>query len=198
VSSAPAPSATSATPSASPTPTTAASFNGTCDDLLPVDRVEQAMNRAVTGKTAFVVGVPDPTIGRVAYLNCRYGVQTTVVKKKKTTTVALEIGISLYRTSAQATARVAGTVNAYVGNGARQQSVPVGSYNGTLLTGSGLPTLVVAAGPRTVAVTMSAKLAALVGPKGFAAVANSAIVATSHFTQGGPSTSSGTATPGAS
>jgi hypothetical protein len=199
-SSAAAATPTTSHPTASPsvTPTTEASFNGTCGDLLAVDAIEQALNRAVVGTTAFIVGVPEPGIGRVAYLNCRYGMQTTVVNKKKSTTVALEVGISLYQTSAQATSRVQGTVEAYRANGARQQSVPVGPYNGTLLVGSGLPTLVVGAGPRTVAVTMSSQLAAAVGPRGFGSVANAALNSTAHFTQGGPAATSSSAAPAAS
>jgi hypothetical protein len=112
----------------------------------------------VIGKTAFIVGIAEPNIGRLAYLNCRYGITTSVVKKKKVTDTKIEIGLSIYKSSAQAAARVKGTIEDYRSHGARKTDTTVGSHSATLLTGYGQPTLVVAAGVRTVAVSMSAKL----------------------------------------
>lgn len=178
------PSATSATPSV--TATKPASFNGTCDDLLPVSTLDDALGRPIIGQTAFIVGVPEPNIGRLAYLNCRYGITKVTVAKKVTTATKIEIGISLYGTSAHAASRVSGTVEDYRSHGAAPTVTAVGQYSGTTLIGYGDPTLVVAAGPRTVAVTMSAKLVATGQSSALAALAKAALDATDKFSQGGP------------
>ena len=63
---------------------------GECDGLLPEGSIVDAIGRTVSGGTAFVVGLPDKSIGRVTYINCRYG-----VAKKAPTAPAIEIGVSL-------------------------------------------------------------------------------------------------------
>lgn len=144
----------SSSASASPTPTRTgpARFGGTCADLLPVTSVDEALGRPVVGKTAFIVGVAEPAIGRLARLNCRYGIPAAV-KGKPAPTPKIEIGVSLYNATARAASRVQATVEDYLSHGARSAQVTVDQYPGTVLTGYGDPTIVVAAGPRTVAVT---------------------------------------------
>jgi hypothetical protein len=128
---------------------------GTCDSLLPLPDVEDAVGQQISGKTAFVVGVPEKAIGRLAYLNCRYGLSGA--------TPQLEIGVSLYGSPAQAMRRLSATVDDYRSNGATRTPVTVAGYPGALLVdGTGpndsLPLLVVAAGQRTVAVSAATAL----------------------------------------
>jgi hypothetical protein len=183
-------SPTASSPSASAVP---ASFNGTCGDLLPVTALDLAISRPIVGQTAFIVGVAEPNIGRVAYLNCRYGVTTALVKKKKVTTTKVEIGISLYKSADQATRRVQGTIDDYRSHGAAPTNVAVGQFPGTVLLGYGDPTVVVGAGPRTVAVSMNAKLVpAGQTSKTLVAMAKAALDATQKFSQGATPTSEAT------
>lgn len=148
------PTATAVSRSPSPSPT---GFTSTCDDALPLSAVSHAAGQPIIGTTAFVVGQPDPSIGRLAYLNCRYGLPTPVPGRPapKDPEPAIEIGVSLYDSATHAGARVDGTVADYQSSGSRATPLRVGTVNGTALTAPGQPiTLVVASGARTVAVTM--------------------------------------------
>ena len=88
------------------------SLGGTCDSLLPLGQIWQSSGLTFAGLPRFVVGVPEPNIGRLAYLNCRYGIPPQ--HGGAPAEPLIEIGVSLYRTTAQAQARVRGTVYDYV------------------------------------------------------------------------------------
>ena len=133
------------------------SLGGRCEDLLSVGTVNIALRRTVIGRTAFILGVAEPDIGRLTYLNCRYGIPAPV-KGKPAPQPQVEIGISLYNSAAQANRRIQATVEYYRAHGAGDRPAQVGSTPGTMLSGYGMPTVVVAAGPRTVAVTVTPKL----------------------------------------
>jgi hypothetical protein len=139
----------------SPATTPMTTLVGTCDSLLPLPDVEDALGRPINGKTAFVVGVPEKSIGRLAYLNCRYGLNGA--------TPQVEIGVSLYGSAIQATRRLSDTVGDYRSNGATRTPVTVAGDSGALLVGGtapnySVPLLVVTAGQRTVAVSVGAEL----------------------------------------
>lgn len=150
-------------PATTPAPTTSAmtQFKGTCDSLLPDPSVDDAIGVAsLPGTDAFVVGKPEPDIHRLAYLNCRYGVTGKGSKAKP----AIEIGISLYGTADEASSRVSATVDDYTAHGASSSDVKVGALPGSMLTGGvgdgySVPTLVVASGQRTVAVSVGTSVA---------------------------------------
>ena len=169
-------SSASSSPSGIPTAHQTA-FPGTCDDLLPLSAVEGALGRPVNGLTSFVVGVPEADIGRIGYLNCRYGLADANAAP------LLEIGVSLYQTPAQAAARIPATIADYANHNATSAPVQISGATGTLLTGGAGagytdPTLVAAAAQRTVAITLAAK--ATSNPaKDLTALATLAITATS-------------------
>ena len=153
-----APTSSSAVPTAPPTLT---KLVGTCDTLLPDSAVENALGSSLpAGNDAFVVGTPEADIGRVGYLNCRYGVTGSGAAASP----ALEIGISLYHTAAQADARISATTDDYEAHGATADDTTVNGRPATVLsggTGAGydVPLLVVAYGQRTVAVSVTSKIA---------------------------------------
>jgi hypothetical protein len=133
-------------------------FSGTCYTLLSLYDVQRVVGRTIGGKTAFIVGIPDKTIGRLTYLNCRYGVPASVPGKSATPQV--EISVALYKSPAQAEKRATGTVQDYVANGATPTQLTVAGDQGTILaggTGTGytVPLLVAASGQRTVAVSVN-------------------------------------------
>lgn len=129
---------------------------GTCESQLPDFLVSQELSGAqLVGTTAFVVGQPDKAIGRVGYLNCRYGVTGAGATAK----TKVEIGVSLYTTEQQATSRIGATVEDYKTHGAASAQVMIDGSTGTRLTGGSgvgydVPVLVVAEGQRTVAVSV--------------------------------------------
>jgi hypothetical protein len=155
---------------------------------MPVTTVDTAIGLPVIGKTAFIVGIPEPKIGRLVYLNCRYGIATPA--KGKPAVPKLEIGLSLYDTPGQAERRVQGTIEDFRSHAAVPKDVAVGQFPATILTGYGDPTLVVSAGPRTVAITVSAKMIGSRRDAALVALAKAALDATATFSQGGgPATS---------
>jgi hypothetical protein len=127
---------------------------GTCDTLLPLGSVVDALGQKVPGATAFVVGQPDSATGRLTYLNCRYGVS------KKNPVPLVEIGVNLYRTAAKATGRIPPTVDDYTNHAAKATTTTVAGRPATLLDGGVgpgySPTLVLAVGQRTIAVSVRA------------------------------------------
>lgn len=125
---------------------------GTCADLLSLGTIEDALGHPVPGKIAFVVGLPDASTGRLTYLDCRYGITSAGG------TPGIEIGVNLYRTPAKAAARIAPTVSDFTAHGAAATSATVAGRPATVLLGglgSGYgPTVVLADGQRTIAVTL--------------------------------------------
>jgi hypothetical protein len=154
-------SSTAAGPTTRPTPPPVpwqTGLGGTCDSLLPVPDIEHALGRMFSGRNGFIVGVPERSIGRIAYLNCRYGMPPNLLAGPAQP--LSEIGVSLYRTAAQAQERVRGTVFDYLGNGAAQSRHAVAGSEAVLLTGATgpgyeAPLLVLAAGQRTIAVSLA-------------------------------------------
>lgn len=136
-------------------------FKGTCDTLLPDSPVYDALGvDSLPGKDAFVVGKPESSINRLAYLNCRYGVTGTGGAAPP----GVEIGISLYATADAAASRITATVDDYTAHGASSTDATVEQLPATMLTGGvgddyALPTLVVASGQRTVAVSVAGSVA---------------------------------------
>jgi hypothetical protein len=175
-----APASSSATPTPTPIATVPASLGGRCSDLLPVIKIDGALGKTVVGKSTDVLGIAEPNIGRLTYLNCRYGL-SAAVKGKPTPVPQVEIGISLYKSVAQAAQRVQGTVEDYRSHGSTQQAAAAGTYPGTVLIGFGAPTIVVAAGPRTVAVTVLASLIAGTPTTSLVALAKAALDATAQY-----------------
>ena len=173
------PATSSATPT--PTPTRLTHLPGTCDDLLPAAAVDNALGRSLGGQTAFVVGLPEKDIGRLGYLNCQYGLPPRSASAG-TAVAKAEIGVSLYKDSQSAAARIPATVDDYVAHGASSSTARVDGQQATILTGGtgadyADPTIVVASGQRTVAVSMHEKAGARAN-KDLAALANLALTQT--------------------
>ena len=157
----------SATPSSTPPPSPSTSnvadvthrppppkvrhLPGTCASQLPAGDVSHELGEKLRGATTFVVGEPDSSIGRMTYLNCKYG-----VSHAKGPTV--EVTVSLYRTGAQATQRIESTEQDFTNHGAAATATTVAERPATLLLGANLlfygPTIVLAHGQRTIAVTL--------------------------------------------
>ena len=137
-------------------------LGGTCDTLLPLSEVDQAIGRAVRGRTEFVVGVPEKDIGRLAYLNCRYAIPLELAGA--TAPPGIEIGISLYDSASRAQRRLAGAIADYVGHGATRSSLIISGRDAVLLMGAtahgyDIPLVLDASGERTVAVSVTSAVA---------------------------------------
>lgn len=158
------PSGSGSSASATPTPTAThrqTRLPGNCTSSLPVSAVESAIGRDVPGNTAFVVGAAEQDIGRLSYLNCRYGLPGGA--PARTATPTIEIGVSLYRSAAAAAKRIPTTVDDFENHGADEAPATVAAepvaVSATVLTGGegegyDVPTIVLASGERTVAVSI--------------------------------------------
>ena len=140
-------------------PSSMSALGGQCEGKLPLSLVASATGEDLPGKTAFVVGTADASIHRKSYINCRYGLADVDANP------SVEIQVSLYGTDAQASARIAPTVNDYKDNGATATQATVAGNPATILTGGGgtdylNTTLIMAFGQRTVAVGVSDAIAA--------------------------------------
>ncbi len=153
-SAAPASPSASATTSASATPTptaTAAALPETCDDALPLLDLDRALGTTLVGRTTYIEGAPDPEINRTGRMTCRYGIPVGRAGSHR-----LELSVSTYTDEASAADRVEVTVLSARQQGSRSAEVRVGGEQGFLLTRGGIrPTLVVASGTRTVALTVA-------------------------------------------
>jgi hypothetical protein len=132
-------------------------LSGTCDSVLPLLDVQDALGVDIPGKTSFVIGLPERDIGRLGYINCRYGLVGGAAAVPK-----VEVGVSLYNSPGQATRRADGTVADYRDHGATQTPITVSGHEGVILVGSqpgyNVPLLVVASGQRTVAISVISRL----------------------------------------
>ena len=147
-------SGAAATTTAGPAPTGMTKLPGRCETLLASAAVADAIGRAFTGKTAFVVGTPDKATGRLNYINCRYGIGANPDNP------GLEIGVSLYKTAGQANARIPLTITDFENNSATATKTAVEGIAATVLTGGQSagygPSIVLSYGQRTIAVTFRA------------------------------------------
>jgi hypothetical protein len=156
-SSTPPSTSASASPSTTAAPRPVTKLTATCDSVMPLLDLQDALDVDLAGKTSFVVGLPDRGIGRLAYINCRYGLVggATAVPK-------VEIGVSLYNSPAQAAKRLDGTIADYVDHGATRTPITVSGHDGSILVGSApgydIPLLVVASGQRTIAISVISRL----------------------------------------
>lgn len=148
---------TATTASTSPKPTSSTSLGGDCAAVLPVVAVDRAVGKTVPGQTAFVINVPDYSIGQVERVNCQYGL---VTPKGKTVASAplVEASVSLYDTSAHAATRVAATQETWREHQAIPHAVTVAGHRGVVLVGYGPPLLVLGVGARTLAISAATTL----------------------------------------
>ena len=120
--------------------------------------MDKAVGTPVPGKTAFIVNLPDATIGQVERVNCRYGL-AAAAPGKKAPNALVEVSVSLYESRSAAAKRISATEEEWRQNSASPHTVQVAGHPATVLTGYGDPLLVVAAGPRTVAASIDPSVA---------------------------------------
>lgn len=124
---------------------------GTCKTLLNADSINKVLGQKLAGSVAYAVGRGDSSINRLTFIDCKYG----VISGKAP---AVEIRVSLYRSAGDAADRIRATVQDFETHGAAASPTKIDGAAATLLLGANLltygPTVVKAAGVRTIAVTM--------------------------------------------
>lgn len=125
----------------------------TCSALLSLDAIDVGLGVRITGTTQYVVGVPEPDIGRTGRVTCSYGV---IPNADGTFSPPLvQASVFTYDTAKSALDRVDTVVSQGREAGSRTEDVPVGSYDGVVIISVTDATLVVAVEDRNYAITLA-------------------------------------------
>jgi len=129
-----------------------------CSALLSLDAIDAGLGVRITGTTNYLVGVPEPGIGRTGRVTCSYG----VIPNADGTSSAplLQASVFTYDSIESAIDRVDTVVSQGRNAGNRTQDVPVGDYAGVLIVSVAEATLVVAVEDRNYAITLAPGLVA--------------------------------------
>ena len=136
-------------------PTTAAPFvlPETCSALLSLEAIDAGIGARITGTTTYVVGVPEPGIGRTGRVTCSYGV---IPNADGTSSAPLvQASVFTYDSVEAALDRVETVVSQGRNAGDRTQDVPIGDYTGVVIISVTEATLVVAVEDRNYAITLA-------------------------------------------
>jgi len=150
----------SATGSASAESSSAVQFvlPETCSELLSLDAIDAGLGVRITGTTQYVVGVPEPEIGRTGRVTCSYGV---IPNPDGTSSAPLaQASVFTYDSVGSALDRVETVVSQGRSAGNRMQDVPVGNYDGVVIISVTEATLIVAVENRNYAITLAPGLVA--------------------------------------
>ncbi len=139
-----------------PPATTAApvfALPGTCTDLLTVAQVTDALGVRLPGTTSYVLGRPQPDIGRTGRVTCGYGV-APATDTAGASDPLLEVSVFVYVDARAAADRVEVLVADQESRGVRVDPVDVPGADAVLLTGPADTTLVSTVAERTYALTL--------------------------------------------
>lgn len=142
---------TSATATTTPPPVF--ELPATCADLLTVAQVTDGLGVRLPGTTSYVVGEPQPDIGRTARATCGYGVAPATATAGASDPL-LEVTVFVYTDAAAAAARVEVLVDNQEQQGVRADSATVPGADAVLLSGPADTTLVATVQERTYALTL--------------------------------------------
>ncbi|MEJ7772296.1 MAG: hypothetical protein WKF51_10365 [Geodermatophilaceae bacterium] len=125
----------------------------TCSALLSLDAIDAGLGVRITGTTNYVVGVPEPGIGRTGRVTCSYGVIPNADGSSSAPLV--QASVFTYDTVESAIDRVDTVVSQGRNAGNRIEDVPVGEYAATIIVSVTEATLVVAVDDRNYAITLA-------------------------------------------
>jgi len=137
------------TKSSAPTSARVAAPLKSCTSVAVAADVDTAVGHQLTGSAGQVVGIAEPSIGRVGRLDCYYGVPAG----QPVTASAISIGIATYSDAQSAQHRASLTINAARQGGAATSNVKVGSQPAILIANQKDQELVLSEGNRTVLVS---------------------------------------------
>lgn len=140
------------TTSATPTPAPFV-LPDNCSSLLTLEAIDAALGVRITGTTNYVVGLPEPGIGRTGRVTCSYGVIPNA--DGTSSPPLLQASVFTYDSVESAIGRVETVVTQGRNAGNRAVDVPVGDYPGVVIISVTEATLVVAVEDRNYAITLA-------------------------------------------
>lgn len=102
-----------------------------CELVVPVEVMNATLGQELQGEPRIIIGIKEPAIGRTGKVDCYYGIP----EKRNLPDAKIVVGLSTYTDEATAQARVAESVEAERGAGAKITEVDVGRQKGTLVEG---------------------------------------------------------------
>ena len=125
----------------------------TCSALLSIEAIDAGLGVRIPGNTQYVVGVPEPDIGRTGRVSCSYGV---IPNPDGTFAPPLvQASVFTYDSVESALDRIDTVVGQAQDAGNRTQEAPVGSYEGFVIVSISDATLVVAVDKRNYSITLA-------------------------------------------
>ncbi len=121
----------------------------TCPEVITAEELGTILGMFVRGEAQPVVGVPQESIGRIARLDCYFGVPT----RRPLSTATVWVALTSYTDSHHAQRRLTNTIADERTAGSQVNEVPVGPDRGVLLRGKAWM-LVAQRGSTTVVVTV--------------------------------------------
>ena len=156
------PTAPATTTSAAPTTPPAPGYvlPASCSALLTLGQLDRALGASLPGQTTYVVGEPQPSIGRTGRISCGFGV-TPATDTAGQSDPLLELSVFTYTDATASAARLAATVQAQEEQGVRSETVPLpgdagAGLTGVVLTSATDTTIVTDVGARTYSLTLVA------------------------------------------
>lgn len=147
-----APSTSAAPPAGAPT-TPAYEVPATCSDLLTTTEVQEVLGVRLPGTTTYLLGEPEPGVGRTGRVTCGYGV-TPATATAGASDPLLEVTVATYVDPASASARLAVAGDAGQAAGAVVGTAVVGGIEAVLVSGPADTTLVAVVAARTYVLTL--------------------------------------------
>lgn len=148
-------SAPTSTPSAAPTTTAAPTYQlpATCAGLFTLVQLDDALGARLPGSSTYVVGAPEPAIGRTGRVTCGFGV-TPATATAGASDPLLEVSVFTYTDGTAAADRVAAITAAQEGQGVPGAPATVPGAQAVLFTTPADTTLVATVAERTVSLTL--------------------------------------------
>lgn len=141
-----------------PTATTPFVLPDNCAGLLTLDALDAGLGTRIVGTTEYIVGAPEPGIGRTGRVTCSYGVTRSADGTSSAPLV--QASVFTYDSAESALDRVETVVSQGRNAGNRVEDVSVGEYAGVLIVSVTDATLVFAVGERNYAITVAPGLVA--------------------------------------
>jgi len=146
---------TTATTTAAPSTTAAPAYElpATCAGLLTASQLDAALGARLPGTSTYVVGAPEPGIGRTGRVTCGFGV-TPATDTAGASDPLLEVSVFTYTDAPAATDRLEVLIQSRQAQGVAAGAATVPGAQAVLFAGPADTTLVAVLADRTVALTL--------------------------------------------
>ncbi|MEU4803121.1 hypothetical protein [Actinosynnema sp. NPDC023587] len=116
-----------------------------CELIVPVEKVNARIGREVQGEVRTIVGIPEPSVGRTAKVDCYYD----LAERQPLSAAPLIIGLATYADDGAARDRVVESITAERAEGGTVSEVEVGKQKASVVSTAGERLLIGSLGKST-------------------------------------------------